>query len=146
MIISTLQKQIFDAMKAKDEVRLSTLKMLSSAFNYEKIAKQHDLNEEEELGVVRAEAKKRKDAIEAYEKAGQADRAAKEKQELDILQIFLPAQMSDEDLAKLVETVIAETGASSMADMGRVIGETVKRAGGKAEGGKVAALVKVKLA
>lgn len=133
-------------MKAKDEVRLSTLKMLSSAFNYEKIAKQHELSEEEELAVVKSEAKKRRDAIEAYTKANQSDRAAKEKQELAILEGYLPAQMGEVELKSLVAAVIAETGATQMSDMGRVIGAVMAKAKGTADGARVSALVKEKLA
>lgn len=79
MIADTITQKIGEALKAHDEIRLSTLRMLSSALNYEFIAKQHKLSEEEELVVVRREAKKRKEAIEAYEKAKAQDRADKEK-------------------------------------------------------------------
>ena len=75
MIADTITQKIGEVMKAKDEIRLSTLRMLSSALNYEKIDKQHTLSEEEELEVVRREAKKRRDAIEAYKKAGANERA-----------------------------------------------------------------------
>src|SRR5690554_5743332 len=102
MITQSLQKQIADAMKSRDEIRLSTLRLLISALNYEKIAKQHELSEEEELAVVAREAKKRKDAIEAYEKAGAKDRAEKEKKELEVLQEFLPEQLSDSQLEEMV--------------------------------------------
>lgn len=132
-------------MKAKDEVRLSTLKMLSSAFNYEKIAKQHDLSGEEELNVIRSEAKKRKDAIEAYLKANQLERAEKEKRELTILEAYLPAQMDDRQLLKLVEEALAETGATQISDMGRVIGAVMAKAKGQADGSRVSALVRQKL-
>lgn len=91
MISDTISQKIAEAMKARDEIRLSTLRLLSSALNYERIAKQHELSEEEELQVVRKEAKKRKDAIEAYKKAEAFDRADKESKELVILEEFLPA-------------------------------------------------------
>lgn len=145
MIADTIQAKIAEAMKAHDEVRLSTLRMLSSAFNYEKIDKQHDLTEEEELVVVRKEAKMRRDAIEAYEKAGAKERAEKEKVELAILEEYLPAQMSDEDLTKLVDDAIAQTGASQMSDMGKVIGAVMAKAGGAADGGRVSQIAKLKL-
>ncbi len=103
MIKNSLNGQIVEALKAKDEIRLSTLRMLLSALNYDVIAKQHDLTEDEELAVVKREAKKRTDAIEAYEKAGAPDRAEKEKQELAILKEYLPEQLPDEELEKLVE-------------------------------------------
>ncbi|MEK7111839.1 MAG: GatB/YqeY domain-containing protein [Patescibacteria group bacterium] len=145
MIVPTISQKIAEAMKARDEIRLSTLRLLSSALNYEFIAKQHILNEEEELAVVRREVKKRKDAIEAYEKAGATDRAEKEKKEMAILNEFLPAGMSDEEVTKLVDAAIAETGAKSIADMGKVMGAVMAKAGGRADGGVVSNLVKSKL-
>ncbi len=145
MIADTINQKIQGAMKAHDEIRLSTLRLLSSAFNYEFIAKQHRLSEEEELEVVRHEAKKRKEAIEAYEKAGATDRAEKEKKELIILQEFLPPEMSDEELTKLVDEAISETKATTMADMGKVIGAVMAKAKGNADGKKVSDLVRSKL-
>jgi len=144
-ITNNLPELIVSAMKARDEVKLSTLKMLSSALSYEKIAKQHDLSDEEEIAVVRSEAKKRRDAIDSYTKAGQPDRAEKEKTELAILEEYLPAQMSDEDLAKIVDEVLAETKASGPADMGRVIGAVVAKTKGMADGSRVSSLVREKL-
>lgn len=146
MITPLLQKQITDAMKARDTVRLSTLKMLSSELHNEWIAKQRELTEEEELAVVRKEIKKRKDAIEQYQKAGRADRAEVENAELTILQEFLPAEMGDHDLAKIVDEAIEETGAISMAEMGKVMGLVMKKVAGKAAGDRVSSLVKEKLA
>src|SRR4030043_2193447 len=122
MISDTITEQIGEAMKVKDEIRLSTLRMLSSALNYEFIAKQHKLSEEEEIAVVRKEVKKRNDAIEAYKKAGADDRAEKETAEKKILEEYLPAQMPDEELEKLVDEAINQTGAKTMQDMGKEIG------------------------
>jgi len=144
MIASKLQKMIGEAMKAHNEVRLSTLRLLSSAFNYERIEKQHDLTDEEELIVIRKQAKQRKDSIEAYSKAGRADMAKAEEAELKILQEFLPPEMDEAELVKLVEQAIIATGAVTMADMGKVIG-MVKGKAPSAEGGKIAELVKGKL-
>lgn len=142
MITDTITKKIGEAMKAKDEIRLSTLRMLSSALNYEKIAKQHDLSEEEELAVVRREVKKRKDAIEAYEKAGAHDRAEKEKKEAEILEVYLPAQMSDEELEKIVKETITETGVQGLNEIGKIMGALMPKVSGKADGGRVSAMVK----
>lgn len=142
MIFNTLQNQIGDAMKARDEVRVSTLRMLSSAFNYEKINLQHDLTDEEELVVIAREAKKRKEAVEAYKKAGADEKAQREKNELKILQTFLPKQISDEELAKIVDEVVKQTNSSSMADMGKVIGAVKAKVGATAEGSKIAELTK----
>jgi len=145
MIVDTIDKQIAKAMKAKDEIRLSTLKLLSSSLHYEKIDKQHDLAEEEEIVVVQREAKKRRDEIEAYEKAGVTDRADKEKKELEVLAEFLPEQLSDKELEKMVMSAIKEVEASSVADMGKVIGKVMGEAKGKADGKRVSSLVKEKL-
>lgn len=154
MIADTINQKIAEALKAKDETRLSTLRMLSSAFNYEFIAKQHKLTGEEELAVVKKEAKKRKDAIEAFKMAqgkqttsgtNQDERIKQEQAELAILQEYLPAQMGDEEIEKLVAVAISQTDASSMSDMGKVIGIVMAKAGGKAEGSKVAELVRRKL-
>ena len=145
MISDTITQKIGEAMKAKDEIRLSTLRMLSSALNYEKIDKQHTLSEEEELEVVRREAKKRRDAIEAYKKAGANERAEKEEKELAILQEYLPEQMPDSELEKKVKEAISQTGASSMADIGKVMGVVMAKVKGRAEGGKVSELVRKNL-
>ncbi|MEJ2348045.1 MAG: GatB/YqeY domain-containing protein [Patescibacteria group bacterium] len=145
MIKDSIKKQIIEAMKAKDEIKLSTLKLLSSALHNAEIEKQRDLTEEEEIEIVKREAKKRKDAIEAYEKAKATDRAEKEKKELAILQEYLPEEMPDSELEKIVDEVISETKASSMQDMGRVIGAVMGKAKGKADGKKVSEMVRSKL-
>jgi uncharacterized protein YqeY len=144
MIAGKLQQMIGEAMKAQDAVRVSTLRLLSSAFNYEKIEKQHDLTEEEEVAVIRKQAKQRKDSIDAYKKAGAEDRASTEAAELKILQEFLPAEMDDAELDKLIEEAIKVVGAKTMADMGKVIG-MVKSKAPSADGGRIAEVVKSKL-
>ena len=145
MISETIKKQIIDAMKAKDELRVSTLKLLSSALHYEIIKKQADLTSQEEIEIVRKEAKKRKDAIDIYDKAKEKDRAEKEKKELLILQEYLPKEVSDEELEKIVIETISEVGAKEIKEMGKVIGVVMGKVKGRAEGGKVAELVKSKL-
>jgi hypothetical protein len=144
MIADKLQQMVGEAMKAHDEIRVSTLRLLSSAFNYEKIEKQHDLTDEEELGVIRKQAKQRRDSIEAYKKAGADDRAEKEAAELKILQEFLPPEMDEAELEKLIDQAMIATGAVTMADLGKVIG-IVKSKAPSVEGGKIAELVKKKL-
>jgi uncharacterized protein YqeY len=144
MISGNLPKMIAEAMKARDTVRLSTLRLLSSAFNYEKIDKQHELTEEEELAVIKKQAKQRRDSIEAYKKAGSPERAEGEAQELKILEEFLPPEISDADLEKIVLDAIKATNAREMSDLGKVIG-LVKSKAPDADGGRVAAIVKNKL-
>ncbi len=145
MITDTVKKQIAEAMKARDEIRLSTLKMLLAALHNAKIEKREDLNEEEELMAVRKEAKKRQDAIEAYEKVKREDRAEQEKKELAILKEFLPKGLSDKELTKMVEEAISATKAETMKDMGKVIGVVMGKAKGRADGKKVSELVRSKL-
>jgi len=145
MIVQSINQKIQEAMKARDDIRVSTLRLLSSAFNYERIAKQHELTEEEERAVVRREAKKRIEAIEAYEKAKVQEKADREKKELTILEEFLPQQMSDEDLAKVVDEAISSVHASKIADMGKVIGMVMGKTAGRADGGRVSQLVKKRL-
>ncbi|KKQ25903.1 MAG: GatB/YqeY domain-containing protein [Candidatus Woesebacteria bacterium GW2011_GWA1_37_8] len=156
MIADTITAKIGDALKAKDELRLSVLRMLSSALNYEKIAKQHDLNEQEEIAVVRREAKKRNDSIDSLKNAlgkqtsagGDSEinvRIEKDQKEIDILKEYLPAEMDETELQKLVDDAISETGATSISDMGRVIGIVMGKAAGRVEGGKVSQAVKNKL-
>jgi len=144
MLSKDITKLIGEALKAHDEIRLSTLRLLSSAFNYEKIAKQHELTQEEELVVVQKEAKQRRDSIEAYKKAGANDLANKEEAELKILQEYLPPEMSEEELRKLVHEAIAATGAKSIAEMGKVIG-AVKAKAPNVDGGRIAAIIRDKL-
>ena len=144
MIIDNLKQQIVDAMKKGDSVRLSTLKMLSSELHNYQID-HPQMTQDEEIAVIKHEAKKRKDAIDAYTKAAAPDRAEKEKKELEILQEFLPAEMSDEQLKKVVDETISETGIKEISQRGKVIGLVMKKVGGNADGGKVAQLVKEKL-
>ena len=145
MIKDTITQRIAEALKSRDEIRLSTLRLLLSALNYARIDKRSDLTEEEELDIVRKEAKKRKDAIEAYEKAGAKDRAEKEGKELEILKEYLPEDMSDEEIEKLIIEGIKNTGAVQIKDMGKVIGFVMQAAKGQADGKKVTELVKNKL-
>lgn len=144
MIANKLQEMIGQALKAHDEVRLSTLRLLSSALNYEKIERQHELTEEEELNVIKKQAKQRKDSIDSYIKAGRVDMAESEKAELAILQEFLPPEMTDEELSQLVESSIKEVGATTMADIGKIMG-AVKSKAANVDGGRVVALIKEKL-
>ncbi len=163
MITDTIKKQIVEAMKAKNEIRLSTLKLLFSELHNAKIEKRAsgpggDLNEKEEIEVVRREAKKRKEAIETYKKlqtpSGLAaktsdpkiqDMIDKEIKELEILKEFLPKDLSEKELRKIVDETVTKTGAASLQEMGRVIGAVMGKVKGRAEGGRVAKMVKSKL-
>jgi len=142
MMIDQLQKEIAKAMKGKDRIRLETLKLLSSSLHNAKIAKMGKLTKDEEIGVIQKEAKKRKDAIEAYSKVGAEDRANKEKKELEILQEYLPKQLDRNEIEKLVDGAIKSTKATNIKDMGKVIGKVMSEAKGRADGKLVSELVK----
>jgi uncharacterized protein YqeY len=145
MIANTLQQKIGESMKAHDEIRTSTLRLLLSALNYERIDKQHELTDEEEMVVVRREAKKRKEAIEMYKNNNAPDRAAKEESELKILAEYLPPEMSEQEIIQLVNEAINQLNPKSMAEMGKVIGLVKSKAPG-ADGSKIAEMIKRKIA
>jgi len=144
MITDTINQKIADAMKARDKIRLSTLKLLSSSLHNAKIEKRDVLNEDEEIAVVRREAKKRRDAIEAYTKVGAKDRAEKETKELEILKEFLPKELSIEEIEKIVDLTIKETDAKSMADFGKVMSKAMAEKKGL-DGKQVSEIVRKKL-
>lgn len=145
MIGKTLGEMINTALKAHDSVRLSTLRMLSSALGYARIDKQADLTEDDETAVVKSEIRKRKDAIDAYTKAGANDKADREKQELEILQQFLPKQLGDKELEKMIDEAIKSAGITDIKEMGKVIGIIMGKAKGKVDGKRVSEMVKNKL-
>ena len=142
MLKETVQKELVIAMKAHDEVRLSTMRLLLSALNYDRINKMHELSEEEELDVVKKEAKKRNDAIEMYTKVGETTRANKEKEELVILHEFLPEALSSSELESLVDQSISEVGR----EFGPVMKNVLTKVNGRADGREVSEIVRKKLA
>ena len=149
--MSEILKRITDdtktAMKtgAKDE--LSVLRMLSSEAKNKRIdAKVEALTDEQMIEVLGTAKKKRIEAAETYDKGNRPELAAKERAEIVVIERYLPAQLSDEELGKIVADAIAKTGASSMKDMGKVIGAVMGQAKGKADGSRVSAMVKAKLA
>ncbi len=126
-----------DAMRAKDATKLGVLRMLKSALEYaaiEKSGAEAELNDAEAAQVVRKQAKQRQDSIESFEKGGRAELAAKEKEELSILQAYLPQGMSADELAKVVRDTIVEVGATSRAQMGAVMKALQEKAAGRADG------------
>ena len=144
MIVQKLQQLIGESMKAGNFLRTETLRMLSSSLNYERIALQHDLTTEEELNVIRKQAKQRRDSIEAFNKAGASERAKKEQDELTILQEFLPPEMDEAELNRLIDESINQINPSGPQDIGKVIG-AVKAKAPNTDGSKIAAIVKKKL-
>lgn len=145
MLLDQLQSDLKSSMLAKQEVKTSTLRMLISEIKNFQIQK-GELNDQDIVSVVQKEAKKRKEAIQSFRSGGREEMAQKEKQELKILESYLPQQLPDEELTKIVDTVINEVGAKSMTDMGKVISQVMARVGQSADGGRVSQIVRQKLA
>lgn len=140
-----LQEELKNSMLAKDELKTSVLRMLLSAINYYEIKKGgagYTATDEDVMSVIGSQAKQRKDSITEFEKAGRQDLADKEKKELEILNVYLPEQMSEEEVKKLVDEAVLQTGATTMADIGKVMGALMPKIKGKADGGLVSNLVK----
>lgn len=131
-----------DAMKQKDAKTLSVLRLIKSAVKNSEIAKGSELNETEVLAVLEKQAKQRKDSIKQYEKGNRLDLADTEKSELDIIEKYLPQKLSEAETIDLVNSVIAELGATETSQMGSVIREVIARSGGTAEGGTVSRITK----
>jgi uncharacterized protein len=137
----TLQQRVDsdlkEAMRAKDATKLGVLRMLKSALKYAAIAKsdaEAELSDAEAVQVIRKQAKQRQDSIESFEKGGRAELADKEKEELAILNTYLPQGMSPDELAKVVRETIAELGATSKGQMGAVMKALQAKVGGRADG------------
>lgn len=143
-----LHADLNTAMKARDDVRRGTLRMaLTAVSNAEVSGKSaRELSDDEVLKVLAKEAKARKESAAAYDEAGRTELAAQERAELAVLEEYLPAQLSDAELEQLVDAAIAETGASGMAQMGAVMKAAGAAVAGRADGGRVAAMVKARLA
>jgi uncharacterized protein YqeY len=137
-----LEAAMRDAMRARDERRTQTLRMAMAAAHNQQIARGRPLTDDETVDVLTKQVKQRRESIEMYRSAGREDRAAAEEAEAAILAEFLPAQLSDAEVEMLARTAIAETGASSPADLGRVMGALSPRTKGRADGRVVSETVR----
>jgi hypothetical protein len=146
-----LQADLTVAMKARDELATSTIRMLRSAITTAEVAGDEavELTDDQVISVLQSEAKKRTESAEVYEQNGRTESAAKERAELEVIERYLPAAMSDDELAAIVDEEVV-TAAASGAEGGKAMGMVIKavreRAGAAADGGRIAALVKSKLA
>jgi uncharacterized protein YqeY len=142
-----LRGDLTAAMKARDEVRTRTLRMALTSLAQEEVAgpSARELSDDEVIKVLTREAKRRREAAEAFAAAGRDDQAAAERAEGVILGGYLPAQLSDEEVAAMVAAAIDETGASGMAEMGQVMKVVTPRIAGRADGARVAAEVRRRL-
>jgi|FrelakmetLWP11LW_1041352.scaffolds.fasta_scaffold03909_5 uncharacterized protein YqeY len=145
-LIEQLEADLGEAMKLRDEVRTTTLRLLKSALKNYQIELGHDLTMQEALSVLQKEAKKHQDSIKQYEAADRDDLANEEKAELEVIEKYLPEQMSREELEKIVEEAISSLNASGPSDMGKVIGMVRAKTEGKADGSMIAEIAKQKLA
>ncbi|NUW33575.1 GatB/YqeY domain-containing protein [Nonomuraea sp. SMC257] len=143
-----LKADLTASLKARDEVRLRTVRMALAAVNVEEVAgkEARDLSDDEVVKVLTKEAKKRREAAEAFRGAGRAEQADAELAEMAVLEEYLPAQLSDEELRALVDEAVAETGAAGPQAMGQVMKAVNPKVAGRAEGGRVAAAVRARLA
>lgn len=160
MLKNKIQEDLTSALKEKKEVKLSVLRMLLAAIGNketekrtkiwktkpdlrpEELKKEGQLTDQETMEVISSEIKKRKEAIGLYEKGGRGELVDREKKELEILQKYLPEQLSEEEVKKLVKEAIAKTGAKEIKDMGKVMAELMSKVKGKADGGLVSKIVK----
>ncbi len=134
-----------EAMKARDKPRVAALRMLTAALKNGEIEKGGPLTESEERAILRRQLKQREESVEAFRKAGREDQAQAEAAEAEIVRRYLPAPLSDEELIGIVDEAIAETGATSMRDMGAVMGQVTALAGDRADGRRLSALVRKRL-
>lgn len=141
MIITQIQNEIKENLKAKNELRLSTMRMLLSALKYAQIDKMRELTEQEELDIVKKEAKKRQDAISLYEQAKEQSRADQERAELAILKELLPPELTDEEISELTHKAIEIHGN----DFGLVMKEVVDASHGRADGRRINEIVRASL-
>jgi uncharacterized protein YqeY len=141
-----LESAMRDSMRARDEQRTQTLRMAMAAAQNQRIARGRDLTDEEVVDVLTKQVKQRRESIAMFRDAGREDRAAAEEAEAAILAEFLPEQLSEDEIVSLARAAIAETGASSPSDMGRVMGTLSPRTRGRADGRVVSDVVRRLLA
>lgn len=142
-----LKKDLTEAIRGRDEITSGTIRMVLTAITNEEVAGKEArvLSDEEVITVLSREAKKRREAAEAFESAGRADKSALEKSEGEVIAKYLPAQLSEADIAAIIADAITSTGAQGPGDMGKVMGAVKPKIAGKADGGVVSALVKAAL-
>jgi uncharacterized protein YqeY len=145
-LIAEIKGQLEDAMREGDAARRDTLRLILSSLQSAEKELQRPLAEDEELQVLQRERKKRLEAAEAFRSAGRDEQADKEEDELDVLEEFMPEPLSEDELEEIVDDVIAEVGATSMRDIGRVMADVMPQVAGRADGSAVSQIVREKLA
>ena len=145
-LIAEIKEQLEDAMREKDAPRRDALRLILSSLQGAEKELQRSLSEDEELQVLQRERKKRVEAAEAFRAGGREEQAAGEEAELEVLEEFMPEPLSEDELEEIVDDVIAEVGATSMRDIGRVMADVMPQVAGRADGSAVSQLVREKLA
>lgn len=145
-LLEEITQDMKKAMKNKEKGRMKTLRLLRSDLKKAKIDKRGEFTEEDAQQVINKAAKNRRESIESYKKGDRQDLVEEEQKELEVIEEYLPEQMSDDEIKELIDQVIEETGASGMQDMGKVMGTIMPKVRGKADGSKVQAIVRSKLA
>ena len=145
-LIARLEDELTTAMKERDTARRDALRLILSSLRSAEKELQRPLHDDEELQVLQRERKRRVESIEAFEAAGREEQAAKEEAELDVLEEFMPEPLGEDELERIVDDAIAEEGATSMRDLGRVMADVMPQIAGRADGSAVSQLVREKLA
>jgi len=145
-LIERLEGELKDAMAARDAERRDTLRLILASLRSAEKDLQRPLHDDEELQVLQRERKRRLEAIDAYRAAGREEQAEKEEDELDVLEDFMPEPLSDDELEAIVDDAIAENGATSLRDLGRVMADVMPQIAGRADGSAVSQIVREKLA
>jgi uncharacterized protein YqeY len=145
-LVEQLETELKVAMKERDARRRDALRLILNALRSAEKELQRGLHDEEELQVLQRERKRRQEAIEAYRAAGREEQAEAEAYELDVLEEFMPAPLSEDELERIVDDAIAEVGATSLRDLGRVMADVMPQVAGRADGSAVSQLVREKLA
>ncbi|MGB5105487.1 MAG: GatB/YqeY domain-containing protein [Candidatus Zixiibacteriota bacterium] len=144
-LLDTLNEDLKIAMKAGDKARLEVVRGLKSDIKYKEIELKHPLTEEDVVAVLSSAAKKRRDSIEQFKAGGREDLAGKEAAELEIISHYLPKQLSDDELAGLVDAAIQASGATVPGDLGKVMKEVMPKVKGRADGNKLREMIAAKL-
>jgi len=137
-----IQSDLKDAMKARDNIRIRTLRMVLSKLKEKKIELNQELTDSQELQVLQKAAKERRESADSYRSNGREDLAAGEEEELNVISGYLPEEMSEEELMEIIRRIVTESGAQSMQDIGKVMGPAMKELAGKADGKAVQACVR----
>jgi uncharacterized protein YqeY len=145
-LISEFEEQVREAMRAREQERVDTLRLVLAALRSAEKELQRPLADQEELQVLQRERKRRAEAAEAFREGGREEQAAKEERELAVIESFMPEPISEEELERIVDDAIAETGATSIGDLGRVMADVMPQVSGRADGSAVSRLVREKLA